>query len=526
MCYTLYLKGGIKMKKSGTLLKSILAVILSSLMVLSAFGTAFAAQIIDEEQTLQYLYTFNDAVNAIKKEKPSFTYYKKAEMCKDKDSIVIGSKTAADISDDARKYLGILVDAFFNPEKGLVNNFIGVLTDTGSTDTLREIYKGLDTKKLLPVRGEDYVSALTVDDEFTLFAEEKTDILNPEENSSKIRFTFEEYDLETIKDSPLKKVFDLPSGAINPVLIGSDEFDDENDPLDEIKFDNFVFHDAYIQADFDGNNQLAKYEQKISYTFSISFYDLMRIFSVYSKIDLMEIGLAIANPILQGTGNPEVTARDVLKDTVIFIQYDVIVRLSDFDWTPRYFGDIDNNGKLDANDARTALRYSVGLEKIRNDGDLIYADVDFDGIVSAADAREILRMTVGLEKPFSEVPEGETIKIVVITPPEEELPETPGEDKLPEIPEVPENPEDPENPDGEGDIQLPSFDDVTGGVSDFITAIFDIVNGFRGEGVSNEGIANIVQSIKDIIAAGKGEIIPDETPDGGIIIVPAPTENA
>ena len=69
MCYTLYLKGGIKMKKSGTLLKSILAVILSSLMVFSTFGTAFAAQIIDEEQTLQYLYTFNDAVNAIKKEK-------------------------------------------------------------------------------------------------------------------------------------------------------------------------------------------------------------------------------------------------------------------------------------------------------------------------------------------------------------------------------------------------------------------------------------------------------------------------
>ena len=57
------------MKKSGTLLKSILAVILSSLMVLSTFGTAFAAQIIDEEQTLQYLNTFNDAVNAIKKEK-------------------------------------------------------------------------------------------------------------------------------------------------------------------------------------------------------------------------------------------------------------------------------------------------------------------------------------------------------------------------------------------------------------------------------------------------------------------------
>lgn len=522
------------MRKSGTLLKSILAVILSSLMVFSMFGTVFAAQIIDEEQTLQYLYTFNDAVNAIKTENPSFDYYKKAEMSKDKNDIVIASQSASDLSDDARKYLGILVDAFFNPEKGLVNNFIGVLTENESSETRKEIYKGLDTVKLLPVKGENYVSALTVDDEFTLFAEEKTDILNPADNSTKIRFTFPEYDLESAKDSSLTKVFDLPSGAINPVLIGSDEFDDINDPLDEVKFDNFVFHDAYVQADFDGNKQLVRYEQSISYTFSISFYDMLRIFSVYSGIDLMEIGLAIANPILQGTGSPEVTARQVLQDTVIFIQYDVVIRLSDFDWTPRFFGDIDNNSKVDANDARTALRYSVGLEKIRNDADLIFADVDFDGLVTASDAREILRMSVGLEELFSEVPEGETIKIVVITPPEEEEPEVPDEGETPddgESPdegEAPEEGEDPENPDdGEDDIELPSFDDVTGGVSDFITAIFDIVNGFRGGDVSNEGISNIIQNIKDIIESGKNDILGDGTNDGGIIIVPdTTTENA
>lgn len=516
------------MKKSGTLLKSILAVILSSLMVLSTLGTAFAAQIIDEEQTLQYLNTFNDAVNAIKEEKPSFTYYKKAEMNKDRNNLVIGSKTAADISDDARKYLGILIDAFFNPEKGLVNNFLAVMTDTGSNDTTKEIYKGLDAGRLLPVSGKDYVSALTAEDEFTLFAEEIQDYLNPENNSTKIRFAFEECDLENVKDSSLKKVFDLPSGAINPVLIGSDAFDEENDPLDEIKFDNFKYHDAYVQAELDADNQLSMYEQRISYTFSISFYDMIRIFSVYTKIDLMDIGLAIANPILQGTGNPEVTAREVLKDTVMFIQYDVLIRLTDFDWNPRFFGDIDNNGGLDANDSRKALRYSVGLEKIRNDSDLIFADVDFDGVVSAADAREILRMTVGLDEAFSEVPEGETIKIVVITPPEDELPEMPDTDDIPDIPdipEIPENPGDPENPDGEEGPQLPSFDDVTGGVSDFITSIFDIVNGFKGDGVSNEGITSIVQNIKDIIAAAKGDI-PQQKPEGGIIVEPETTENA
>ena len=186
---------------------------------------------------------------------------------------------------------------------------------------------------------------------------------------------------------------------------------------------------------------------------------------------------------------------------------------------------------LDAKDSRKALRYSIGLEKIRNDADLIYADVNFDGFVSAADARDILRMTVGLEESFSEVPDGETIKIVVITPPEEELPELPGDVEIPEIPENPENPDDsenpddPENPDGEDGSQLPSLDDVTGGVSDFISSIFDVVNGFKGDGVSNEGIASIVQNIKDIIAAGKGEL-PQEKPDGGIVDATDPTENA
>ena len=248
----------------------------------------------------------------------------------------------------------------------------------------------------------------------------------------------------------------------------------------------------------------------------------------------MEIGLAIANPILQGTGSPEVTARDVLKDTVIFIRYDVVIRLSDFDWTPRFFGDIDNNSKVEASDARTALRYSVGLDKIRNERDLIFSDVDFDGVVTAVDAREILRMSIGLNELFSDVPEGKTIKIVVLIPPKEETPDAPEDGEAPDAGEAPDDGEAPdegegtENPDGEENgAELPSLDDVTGGVSDFITAIFDIVNGFSGGDVSDEGIGSIIQDIKDIIESSKNDIIGGGTNDGGIIIVPDPsTENA
>lgn len=63
-------------------------------------------------------------------------------------------------------------------------------------------------------------------------------------------------------------------------------------------------------------------------------------------------------------------------------------------------GDVDGNGKVEAADARLALRRSVGLEDYA-EGSVPYkaCDVDFSGDVTAADARLILRASVGLEDP-------------------------------------------------------------------------------------------------------------------------------
>lgn len=508
--------------KHNTVFRKLSALSLALVMLLSLIPSALAVTVIDEEQKLQYLYTFNDAVNSIKENKPSFKYVRTSGMNKE-DDIFIGSKSAADLSDEAYKYLSVLVDAFFNPDKGLVNNFIAVLTESYTDTKEKEVLKGMDTTNFLPLYGKPYMSALTVDDDFTLLAEERKDILAPENDKLTLRFKFdEEYDLETVDESPLKKVFDLPSGSINPVIIGGNNFSDTEGPLSEVKFDNFKYHNAYVQAEFNADGELTRYVQNISYTLSISFYDMMRIFSAYTDIDLMEIGLAIANPILSNTGKPEVTARDVLKNSVIYIQYDVKTELYDFDWNPRYFGDIDNDGDVDAYDARTALRYSVGLEEIKKQEALIYADVNFDGNVTAADARLILRMSVGLDDLFNKVPEGETIKIVVLVPPVPEEPENPEEPEVPENPENPENPDTPEDPEepGTGNIQLPSTGEVADGVSEFIDSIFDIINAFKGEGVAGESIAQIIQQVKDIIAAGKE----DPKPDGGF--VPYENENA
>lgn len=504
------------MKKITKMLKCMSVMLLSAVILFSSVVPALAVTVIDEDERLQYLYTFNNAVNGIKENKPSFKYVKAAGM-NTEDDIFIGSTSAADISSEARKYLSVLVDAFFNPDKGMVKNFIAVLTETNSEYTEKSIAKGVDTTYFLPLYGKDYMSALTVDDEFTLEAEEKKDLLNSENDSLAIRFSFPEYDLENVENSSLSKVFDLPSGSINPVIIGGGNFSDSEGPISEVKFDNFKYHNAYVQAEFDSHGTLTKYIQNISYTFSMSFYDILRVFGAYTNIDLMEIGLAIANPILVNTGNPEVTARELLKENVIYIQYDIKTELYSFDWEPRFFGDIDNDGDVDAYDARTALRYSVGLEKITDSENLVYADVNFDGKITAADARSILRMSVELDPKFSEIPEGETVKIVIIGPTGSDKDENDGEGDAPSDTDEPN-----ENPD-DSQTNLPSTGEIAGEISDFVNSIFDIINTVKGDGTTNEGITALIQQIKDIIAAGRGDDVQDDNQSG---FIPDNIENA
>ena len=63
-------------------------------------------------------------------------------------------------------------------------------------------------------------------------------------------------------------------------------------------------------------------------------------------------------------------------------------------------GDVDNNGKIDSGDARTALRISVKLEKFtKADREFICADINGNSIVESGEARLILRASVKLEDP-------------------------------------------------------------------------------------------------------------------------------
>lgn len=59
-------------------------------------------------------------------------------------------------------------------------------------------------------------------------------------------------------------------------------------------------------------------------------------------------------------------------------------------------GDMDNDGKITASDARIVLRASVGLENLSEE-QAKTADYDYNGKITAADARLVLRRSVGLE---------------------------------------------------------------------------------------------------------------------------------
>ena len=61
-------------------------------------------------------------------------------------------------------------------------------------------------------------------------------------------------------------------------------------------------------------------------------------------------------------------------------------------------GDLNRNGRVDVNDARTVMRLSVGLEEYSEKLTPYMADVSLDDKVDVNDARMLIRMAVGLDQ--------------------------------------------------------------------------------------------------------------------------------
>ncbi len=467
------------MKKS--FLKRVAAGFLALVMVLTALFSAGAITkpglVTDADDRAYYIDIFNDGVNAVKSDKPYLVYKTQATVGKELD-------------ESPAEWLSIVFNSIFLADESLVSGLIAKLVEdegvaTGSDIKVKEIYKGFSRDNILPVSGENYVSALSASDKFDMQVQSVKD-KEGENEQLEYYITFANgFTPENVSESGMDKVFDLASGSINPTIFGTSDGDDGM--LSTVKFTSFSYDDASIYAKFDKDGLLRSYKTTVTYNFDISFYDFsqMMTFLSPSGTNYYELGVEFANKIIAVSGGTPVDAKELLKKQNINVTYTIESEMSNFDWSPRYFGDVDNDGDVDAYDARSALRHAVGLQVIDNNQGLLYSDINFDGVVNSADARLILRTAVKLEPLFNYPPDG---KYVTIVDTEDKKDEAPAESE-----EVPEN--NTSTGDNKTENQTPSTGDNSSTVnpSDIVDSIGGIIDGVVG------GIESGENSIEDII---------------------------
>ncbi len=454
--------------------KRTLSILLCLTLLLGAAVPAFAAlRVVKDEEKEAWVTFFNDSVNPLKTETPrakvKFNNFVPAE------GLTMSSDEGVDPVDaELRKYLIPMLEGMFNTRSSTSRAFIQTMLGTGgnTTETL-ELHRTQLRDKAIPVYGEPYVSALTAADDFDIIL----DIADGKQTPDQMAIAFQDCTLEEARASSVGKAFYLPSGALNPVIV-TGERSKYAARLDKAQLEDFSIKDAKVVTKYDRNGALTYYGSTVQYQFSISFTDCMNLLSAVLGYDFYQATLNAVNVILTNLNRDSVTPESILGERKIFITYCSQVEITDIDFSPRYFGDINDDGRVTTNDARAALRHAIGLDLIVSSDDQIFADVDFDGNITTADARLILRMAIGLDSPYSEVPEGKKIRIVQI----EEEPETP------ELPEPPDE--------GDESLWFDDFDPILK-LSDIVEAVFTYIGIVEdAEGETRNYISEFIESIR------------------------------
>ena len=462
-----------------------LSILLTLVLLAGTAVPALAAvKILTGDEKAEMITFFNNSVNAIKSETPKATV-------KYKNYVPDGGLTTAEgdaVDEEVQKYLLPLLEGLFNNRSSVTRGFIRSLMgeDIVTVDEL-QLHRGMLRNNTVPVYGEDYVSALTPSDEYEMFA----DIGDNASTPTQLALTFNNMSLEDAKQSSLGKAFSLPSGAIDPMLISGARTEAVS-RLDDAKFQSFEIRNAKLVTKYDSKGGLQYYGSTVDYCFEITFYDCMNLISAVLGYDFYTGVINAINIIMDNLGQSEITDDSIMKERNIRVTYRCMVEISDFNFAPRYFGDIDDDGRVTAADSRAALRHAVKLESIALSDDRIYGDVDFDGVITSADARAILRMSVGLDPLFTEVPPGKTIKIVKIEEPVEE-------------PEDPDGPNEPEDPDDDGKLKPIAglFDDFDPAIkmADIVNAIFLYIGMVEdAEGEVHNYITEFIDAIREAVA--------------------------
>lgn len=299
---------------------------------------------------------FNSYVNQIKALKPSYKITANQGLPTDGGTSASIMGTVGTVTSLIEVLSGLLFGTDNTIHASRLVDLLG-LDSLFSEIRKSEVERGQDSTNLISVAGEQYVSALTASDIYEIDYTKSRyggmlikaylyDCLNPTKSDAQGRV----YNL--LNDTKFYEA--LASFAPN------------------VSFDmiRIKYVDCYVELTVNKNGHVTNYN-----THYKCVLDIDEEAGKISGIDM--------------------TSLLSLSETVL---YESSVYYSNFNWNPRPAGDVDDNDRVTAADARLALRSAAKLYIIPEESvAFIYADVNKDKKITAADARMILRAAAGLE---------------------------------------------------------------------------------------------------------------------------------
>lgn len=295
----------------------------------------------------------NKDLNKIKTQKPAFVKTTNRGL-PGSDGQQAGS-TIASVADIIESISTLLWGKDKNPiHAETILQSLGITSFFADQSTLKHL-TGLDCKDTVSVAGQDYVCAIEGKDIFN-----DNSITRNRYNES---YTFKVYLQDAVnpdEDSPHAKVFDLFSDEKLYQTIASLA------PNVDWQVLRIRYVDCYIEGSVDRYGNVTKYKTH---------------YKCILQIDTSQ-GVYDINQYLDAINNTEIFESEVVYDN--------------FNWTPRPFCDVNNDGKINSADARYVLQIAAKLEELQPDT-LLYGDVNGDGKITSADARRLLRIAANLD---------------------------------------------------------------------------------------------------------------------------------
>ena len=294
---------------------------------------------VDKEALNYAVQLFNLTVNRIKQEKP---YVVKSE------NSGLSQALQEDIKEQWMPVLSAIASSVVK-DKSLIPAVIGSMSD--STAVSKRLPNGVSHDNDMPLSGTPYVSTI-----------------KPEQVKN--------FSMTIHKSGAYSIRLDLPTVYGSPIGTGYDALYDVTDnstfkvnltkglSMDTPVFIKYI--NSYAEVNVNRKGNISGYRVHIECTASLA-----------DENGKNPIGL-----------KPDITsAFDFEEMGLVYVMEETY---TGFNWEPRKMGDINNDNKVSAADARLALRAAAKIDKLEG-ADRDYADIDRNGEITPADARKILR---------------------------------------------------------------------------------------------------------------------------------------